>query len=890
MKKIQKTISLEPMTSRLPSVWPAYKDNKLYFFDDNSIKERQYEYPSNYGMIPLSFSFSNFKSKNYNLECNSADTISFERISEWYAFFRKYYHLLNDAGHCGKIYSSATEYYDYEIKTRYSDELIYGNEIETYEELDAKFDEIGGNSFYEWLCKNVIPTYIILSGYTEYWKTETLFYPDVIKWIGWLKQREYYETEANFTSGDTEHWNCKNSGITDCCDCEEYFNRGGKRTLDSMLEWYNAVQDNIAINNSKVKNDETLRKCLIPSLIDQIELENSLEDIGEYSILSPEYELGIDYRGAIDYNASGNTKGGTTVIVDGKTMILKNEGGMGFCFSQYYMDKFYNSFEWEDYTKLYINANPQEFVSSAYTYYAFDNDDRFYSASTSGDVISAMSSGESYSIIETDAILLGNTIIQVEKTEYGTYSVPNDYLSGRTYFVYREKETNTPYTLINGKKTYGEWSIEDNSYHFPFFDTKYGRKPNDNELSFITYDGNALIVEDSGVTINGVDYIRIDGYCYDNDGHIYYVSGTSILDESLNETEKATINESDDKVLFDAYNENVIIYNAAELTGRTSSKLASLAATNTLVDDVGNKINGIYKITNNNKYNHQPLAETELEPIYQVGNVSLIGKFKLTSGITEIGDSAVNYFIGNIITNMEFYYKDIEGNKTNASAECTSEISSLSAITQATSKMKASANTLMFDDSLYCDMKYYIGATLSRNKGESVYRLAENMNYGVEYNETVKFVKTPVQYQLRTKTNGLIIPSEENNPLNHSISYIVYTYELEQITEDIVHDAYGTITKEPMAIFKTEINLINEDLTSNFSKYSDMNEYNGINVSPIFKEEYKLGISSMEKVEGDIYIDRGINAAFEKHLKLGEVTSLEALENFGNNFFNIMNN
>ena len=59
-------------------------------------------------------------------------------------------------------------------------------------------------------------------------------------------------------------------------------------------------------------------------------------------------------------------------------------------------------------------------------------------------------------------------------------------------------------------------------------------------------------------------------------------------------------------------------------------------------------------------------------------------------------------------------------------------------------------------------------------------------------------------------------------------------------------------------------------------------------VFPTFREEYRFGISTMENVDSDIYIDRGINPAFEKHLKLGEVTSLEALENYGNGYFKIM--
>jgi hypothetical protein len=67
-----------------------------------------------------------------------------------------------------------------------------------------------------------------------------------------------------------------------------------------------------------------------------------------------------------------------------------------------------------------------------------------------------------------------------------------------------------------------------------------------------------------------------------------------------------------------------------------------------------------------------------------------------------------------------------------------------------------------------------------------------------------------------------------------------------------------------------------------------MEEHNGMQVLPVFREEYRFGISSMENVDSDIYIDRGINAAFEKHLKLGEVTSLEALEQYGNRYFKIM--
>jgi hypothetical protein len=43
-----------------------------------------------------------------------------------------------------------------------------------------------------------------------------------------------------------------------------------------------------------------------------------------------------------------------------------------------------------------------------------------------------------------------------------------------------------------------------------------------------------------------------------------------------------------------------------------------------------------------------------------------------------------------------------------------------------------------------------------------------------------------------------------------------------------------------------------------------------------------LASSFPQNVDADIYIDRGISAAFEKHLKLQEIRTMEALENLGN--------
>ena len=110
-------------------------------------------------------------------------------------------------------------------------------------------------------------------------------------------------------------------------------------------------------------------------------------------------------------------------------------------------------------------------------------------------------------------------------------------------------------------------------------------------------------------------------------------------------------------------------------------------------------------------------------------------------------------------------------------------------------------------------------------------------------------------------------------------------FELTQDKSVVVSDAYDTKRMEPLARFESEI-----DINGYYDEVYGDDISTKTEVYPIFREEYRLGISSMQNVDSDIYIDRGINAAFEKHIKLGEVTSLEALENYGNSWFKMIEN
>lgn len=64
------------------------------------------------------------------------------------------------------------------------------------------------------------------------------------------------------------------------------------------------------------------------------------------------------------------------------------------------------------------------------------------------------------------------------------------------------------------------------------------------------------------------------------------------------------------------------------------------------------------------------------------------------------------------------------------------------------------------------------------------------------------------------------------------------------------------------------------------------------NYANVFREEQFFGITFKPKVEKqDILIDRGINAAFERHLKLGEIKTMEDLLNYQNGgFYQIKSN
>ena len=1007
MRTIQKQISLEPMTSRLPSVWPAYYNNVYYYFDDESLKEREWQYTSNWGMVPVNIvlndkPYSSHTSDYYRVDTESCNfVLSFENLSKWYYFFNEYYNLLKQYSHCDRVYTSAEDYYNYESLDKYADQMIYGTEKQTYLDLDKEFADKGGvvyvkifhkdtsiyewvtpsvahdeptpdstsmvdvedRGFFKWICDNVVPSFKIPMEYVNYWKRDTLFYPNVVKWLAWFKERLHYKTEANFkegNGGEVDYWNCKEDAVAEngnCCDCNEFFNKGGEKLYNLMYEWYKNIQNNIEINNRQMLENGM---CHTPTIILPTELQVSIDDLGEFSIFSKDYELGLDYRTA-SYGDMENSHQGTVATMNGNSIIL--EEGVGYSFDEEYMEKYVSrclqdecGYEgvfygvcpkcgsknvevigWGDYTEKYISEHRDEFyIPNHFKCYTYDDHNVKVTGSTLEELRNNLTKKFKITKREDGWMLIDGELYEINKTEYAKYDSRNKYLSNQKFLIFREDGTNTPYTFINGKKIFAEFYPPENKFYFPFFRKEnasnskefnfndyvtFGRLVGTDLIYYIEYDGNTYEVTASTMSIDGKDIYAISGYAMsDKNEMLYCLRGSNDVwynNDGLTNYPNSSSN-GDEVVV--SYVDAITVYNADEIIGKTASKIYDLRLYNVLTDDIGNTIDGIYDLAKSGKYNHQPPEGEELELIYQVGNTANITRFSQTKENMDDITENKNYFVGDIITEMDFYYKDYSGemNKDTlfkakldsdnyrkiydfygqVKASTTSGYTSLSAITFAANKKESmELNGKVFYDDIYCDITYYKGATLCREK-DKCYNLADASrvdictNHGVEYKETVRFVKTNTEYYLKKpKDINSVTPSEREKPCKHSISYPIYVYVLTQDMIRVDESQYDSEYSVAMADFKVDIDVFSGNSNTYSEKYPhEMEKRNGLQVFPVFREEYKFGNSIIENVDSDIYIDRGINAAYERHLKLGEVTSLEALEQYGNGYFKIMEN
>lgn len=368
--------------------------------------------------------------------------------------------------------------------------------------------------------------------------------------------------------------------------------------------------------------------------------------------------------------------------------------------------------------------------------------------------------------------------------------------------------------------------------------------------------------------MNNVKYEKIDGYSNINNEVIYIKNNKIVIqnkkqantdliefelidftsnDIGSNLKDSIITNNSKGYVIKDnvinIYNP-FIIYSVNELSGYTESKLSSFKVT-LANDDLGNQLPGSLKTVldeHNNIIKYiTPKEHDTLQIPYKIG---------MLSDITELDND--NLWC-NIISDMKFYCK----------VENSNEIISEQTIDDLEKNIK-DKNV----GEIKCDITYHMGAIIEK-KSHAI----NGENNGITYVDTVKVVKKECDYYLKDLTR-----------------YPIYYYDFEYDNDFIKLNEYSDKSikiKKSKFSFKID-NIYSSTDDENKNKYRA--KHDGLIADEVFRQEYKLGSSSKENIERNVYIERGLSSAFEKHLNLLNVNSLESLEQFGNGSFNIINN
>jgi hypothetical protein len=462
MRTIHKKISLEQFKSRFPIAYPSYDNGNLSFIDSVTIRRHP---NGNYGCIPVNLTnllyiaFSpnlwpqGFKTI-YGSSCNNdGKSLSYYTFHNIYLGFKNYYDLIYYKT-CNYPFSSATDYFDNVIISNNTDKKetsdvknqIYPNRKD-YIELDNLYGDngeklYGGSGFYKWLTEWIFfnldlrgkyiaanATYDEWNDYLDYWETTELSYPDAREWLSWFKARsEKY-------SAYTKTYQC--SAKTSCCDCVEYVSRGGLKMERVISSWVKTIEAHITTINGIVKHnlsgftstDIASKYPYMPSFTITLPITKSLDNIGNYSTFSNEWQGGEDYSKSrsllgIKNMINASDKHSTVVTYNDDSYIF-NGAGKGYGIDAYSAFTFADS-SWDKYTTdAYINKNVDG-----------------YSGYTSGRT-SFSGCDTIQSFITDDGLISGVTESRLELMKIGTPSYDNMVNELPGYYDYASHSAST---------------------------------------------------------------------------------------------------------------------------------------------------------------------------------------------------------------------------------------------------------------------------------------------------------------------------------------------------------------------------------------------------------------------------------------------------------------
>lgn len=148
---------------------------------------------------------------------------------------------------------------------------------------------------------------------------------------------------------------------------------------------------------------------------------------------------------------------------------------------------------------------------------------------------------------------------------------------------------------------------------------------------------------------------------------------------------------------------------------------------------------------------------------------------------------------------------------------------------------------------------------------------------------------------------GAILSCDENGTCQYNsggdIYYEKYAYDqnhldyvaLDGVDNVPVWSQYIDFEGSAKQFYSPSLNLYRTGNTANIIEMTTGDIWNsGYSFDAhLTKEEYLTNFSSPPKVDIDVTIDRGGTSAFENHYKLAECNTIQDLEDYGNNFFNI---
>lgn len=879
MKHIQKIIYLEDFISRMPSIVPAFYDNS-YCITFNKMPNKdddgRYLPSSNYGLFPLSIKWEygdTFKGK----------VISFKTLCKWYHALENYIHLLS-VDKCGLMhYGAAIEYYKYENNSKYS--------MDSCIELDNFIKEICGeknenlyneaSTIYEKLTQKYFPKFIIDNNLQDVWKCKWLTVADVVKWIGWFEAMSIkYGQLTNVNE-------CSNAD--NCCECEKFFRLGGVNMLTKLKQFIDSIKP---INISD---------CFQPTIVIPIKLNASYNDLGEMSIMCEEWEGGKDYK---SYNI--NKQDGAVVAhnnMDWKFSLNETEpttDANGYYYSDIFKENYFASvpgMTLEEKNKFNEDPNisgentplPQFnrlIEQSAYDtveafnglvtedlHYTYDYLNQLYlfSGNVTPNVIKNVSFKTNINTSDYGYCVFKGIIYEVILGSYITYNKNN-------YLVKYDTDGN-PYIDVNGIIRYGLLERDANAtpstWKLTFNLGDIILYPNEAKLG-IEIDGIFYLQNNNNqFSLNGKLYSKVTKYAdiygdiiYLNEDNfivspilngntINYIKNNNILGEYV----LSPTQDSDGYLVDDSYLyviKPMTIYDSNKITGYTESKLSSFISNMDFVyDNIGNKLPGLFKKTSDEEY-VEPTEGTLLELPYKA-----MTPIRLTNIYND--NTITDNFWGDYLDTIVLYYADLNNQPITKKINLTSNLSLQDVIDELTLELEEKQN----QGKLMCEFTYYMGCTLSIKHNNDNSLQIDILENGVKYIDKVELTKKSFKYYL-----------DDYN------FYNLYYYDLIYDKLSYYNDTYNFNSSVPKSTFTIQITSF---FTNNNNKLVFSND-NGWVDFPVFREEYKIGNSSLKNVEENIYIDRGISRAIDYHIKLMEVNSLESLEQYGNGFFKIISN